>query len=179
MDQKEIFPPPPEFAKLASIKSLKEYEKLYEAAEKDPDKFWAERASDLHWFAPWKKAPAWSNPPFAKWFIGGKTTLSYNCLDRHLNGPRRNKAAIIWEGENFEQRIVTYQELHRRVSKFANALKSLGLRAGDRAIIYMPMIPEAAVAMLACARIGVTHSVVFGGFSAEALQNRSPDREAQ
>ena len=179
MDQKETFPPPPEFAKRASIGSLKDYEKLYAAADRDPEKFWAERARDLHWFAPWKKVLDWSNPPFAKWFIGGKTNLSYNCLDRHLNSARRNKAAIVWEGENFEQRILTYQELHRRVSKFANALKNLGLRTGDRAIIYMPMIPEAAVAMLACARIGVTHSVVFGGFSAEALKTRIQDLEAQ
>jgi acetyl-CoA synthetase len=179
MDQKETFPPPPEFSKRASISSLKEYEKLYAAADKDPEKFWAERARDLHWFAPWKQVLDWSNPPFAKWFIGGKTNVSYNCLDRHLNSARRNKAAIVWEGENFEQRILTYQELHRRVSKFANALKNLGLRTGDRAIIYMPMIPEAAVAMLACARIGVTHSVVFGGFSAEALKTRIHDLEAQ
>src|SRR5690242_8203203 len=104
MDQKEVFPPPPEFSKQASIKSLKEYDKLYSAANKDPEQFWAERARDLHWFAPWKKVLDWSNPPFAKWFIGGKTNVSYNCLDRHLNGARRNKAAIVWEGENFEQR---------------------------------------------------------------------------
>jgi len=179
MDQKEIFPPPPEFSSKATIKSMQEYRRLYDAAAKDPEKFWAERARDLHWFAPWKQVLDWSNPPFAKWFIGGKTNVAYNCIDRHLSGPRRNKAAIVWEGENFEQRILTYQELHRRVSKFANALKKLGLKAGSRAIIYMPMVPEAAVAMLACARIGVTHSVVFGGFSAEALKTRIQDLEAE
>ena len=179
MDQKEIFPPPPEFSSKATIKSMQEYQRLYDAAAKDPEKFWAERARDLHWFAPWKQVLDWSNPPFAKWFIGGKTNVAYNCIDRHLSGPRRNKAAIVWEGENFEQRILTYQELHRRVSKFANALKKLGLKAGSRSIIYMPMVPEAAVAMLACARIGVTHSVVFGGFSAEALKTRIQDLEAE
>src|SRR5262249_23214101 len=144
----------------------------------DPDKFWAERAHDLHWFAPWTKVLDWSDPPFAKWFVGGKTNVSYNCLDRHLSSWRRNKAAIVWEGEDFEQRTLTYQELHRRVSKFSNALKKLGAKTGDRAIIYMPMVPEAAIAMLACARLGVTHSVVFGGFSAEALKTRIQDLEA-
>src|SRR5262249_44087649 len=118
------------------------------------------------------------NPPFAKWFVGAKTNVSYNCLDRHLATPRRNQAAILWEGENFEQRILTYQELARRVAKLANALKALGMKTGDRAIIYMPMVPEAAVAMLACARLGITHSVVFGGFSAEALKTRIEDLEA-
>jgi acetyl-CoA synthetase len=179
MDQKEIFPPPPEFSSKAYIKSMQEYQRLYDAAAKDPERFWAERARDLHWFAPWKQVLDWSNPPFAKWFIEGKTNVAYNCIDRHLSSARRNKAAIVWEGENFEQRILTYQELHRRVSKFANALKKLGVKTGSRAIIYMPMVPEAAVAMLACARIGVTHSVVFGGFSAEALKTRIQDLEAE
>ena len=179
MDQKEIFPPPPEFSSKAYIKSMQEYQRLYDAAAKDPERFWAERARDLHWFAPWKQVLDWSNPPFAKWFIEGKTNVTYNCIDRHLSSARRNKAAIVWEGENFEQRILTYQELHRRVSKFGNALKKLGLKAGSRAIIYMPMVPEAAVAMLASARIGVTHSVVFGGFSAEALKTRIQDLEAE
>ncbi|MGH9554992.1 MAG: acetate--CoA ligase, partial [Terriglobales bacterium] len=158
---------------------MEEYERLYRAAADDPEKFWAERAQAVHWFSPWTKVLDWSNPPFAKWFVGGRTNVAYNCLDRHLTTWRRNKAAIIWEGENFEQRILTYQELHRKVAKFANALKQLGLKPGSRAIIYLPMIPEAAVAMLACARLGVTHSVVFGGFSAEALKARIQDLEAE
>jgi acetyl-CoA synthetase len=178
LELNEKFAPPKDFAQNAAVSSMEQYERLYKEAFDDPDKFWAERAAELDWFKKWDQVLDWSNPPFAKWFAGGKLNLSFNCLDRHLNGPRKNKAAIIWEGENFEQRILTYQELHRRVSKFANALKQLGLKSGDRSIIYMPMIPEAAVAMLACARIGVTHSVVFGGFSAEALKTRIQDLEA-
>ena len=183
MDQKQDspikFPPPKNFSETAAIGSMQQFEQIYQATLKDPEKFWAEQARELAWSTPWKQVLDWSNPPFAKWFVGGTTNVSYNCLDRHLAGARRNKAAIIWEGENFEQRILTYQELHRRVSKFANVLKHLGLRAGARSIIYMPMVPEAAIAMLACARIGVTHSVVFGGFSAEALKTRIQDLGAE
>ncbi len=179
MDHTEIFPPPDHFRETASIRSMEEYQRLYDEAASDPEKFWGECARDLHWFAPWTKVLDWSNPPFAKWFVGGRTNVAYNCLDRHLATRRRNQAAIIWEGENFEQRILTYQELHRKVCKFANALKKLGLGPTSKAIIYMPMIPEAAVAMLACARLGVTHSVVFGGFSAEALKARIQDLEAE
>src|SRR5216683_5286168 len=175
MEQNEIFAPPAEFSKAASTKSIQEYERLYKSAQDQPEAFWAEQAKNLHWFKPWTKVLDWSNPPFAQWFVGGKTNLSYNCIDRHLSTWRRTKAAIVWEGENFEQRILTYQELHRKVCKFANALKELGLKTGDRAIIYMPMIPEAAVAMLACTRLGIIHSVVFGGFSAEALKARVQD----
>ncbi|MGH9671177.1 MAG: acetate--CoA ligase [Terriglobales bacterium] len=178
MDQNEVFPPPKQFTEQASVRSMQEYERLYRTANDDPEKFWAERAQAVHWFAPWTKVLDWSDPPFARWFVGAKTNVSYNCLDRHLTTPRRNQAAILWEGENFEQRILTYQELARRVAKFANALKALDLKSGDRAIIYMPMVPEAAVAMLACARLGITHSVVFGGFSAEALKTRIEDLEA-
>jgi acetyl-CoA synthetase len=178
LELNEKFPPPTDFAKRATISSMDQYERMYKDALADPDKFWSERAGELDWFKKWDQVLDWSNPPFAKWFIGGKLNLSFNCLDRHLTGPRKNKAAIIWEGENFEQRILTYQELHRRVAKFANALKQLGLKSGDRSIIYMPMVPEAAIAMLACARIGVTHSVVFGGFSAEALKTRIQDLDA-
>ncbi len=179
MDQQETFQPPERFRDKASIRSMEEYQRLYDEAARDPEKFWGERAGDLHWFAPWTKVLDWSDPPFAKWFVGGRTNVAYNCLDRHLSTWRRNQAAIIWEGENFEQRILTYQELHRKVCKFANALKKLGLKPGSRAIIYMPMIPEAAIAMLACARLGVTHSVVFGGFSSEALKARIQDLEAE
>ena len=178
MEQNEAFAPPAEFSKSAFTKSMQEYEQLYQSALDHPENFWAEQAKAVHWFQPWKQVLDWSNPPFAKWFVGAKTNVAYNCLDRHLNTWRRTKAAIIWEGENFEQRILTYQELYRKVCKFANALKELGLKTGDRSIIYMPMVPEAAIAMLACARLGITHSVVFGGFSAEALKTRIQDLEA-
>ena len=178
MEQYEKFSPSKEFSSKAAISSMEQYDKLVALADKDPDKFWTERAADIHWFKKWDKVCDWSNPPFAKWFVGAKTNVSYNCIDRHLTNWRRNRAAIVWEGENFEQRTLTYSELHRKVCKFSNALKSLGMQSGDRAIIYMPMVPEAAVAMLACARIGVIHSVVFGGFSAESLKNRIQDLEA-
>jgi len=179
MEQNEIFAPPAEFSKSAHIKSIQQYEEMYRQAQQDPEQFWAGQAKALHWFTPWSKVLDWSNPPFSKWFVGGKTNVAYNCVDRHLASWRRNKAAIVWEGENFEQRILTYQELYRKVCKFANALKDLGLKTDSKAIIYMPMVPEAAIAMLACARIGVTHSVVFGGFSAEALKTRIQDLEAE
>ena len=139
-----------------------------------PEEFWGKFAGErLHWFSKWSQVLEWA-PPFAKWFVGGKTNMAYNCVDRHLTTPRKNKAAIIWEGEPGDERVLTYQELYRQVARFANALKKLGLKAGDRAIIYMPMIPELPIAMLACARLGITHSVVFGGFSAEALKSPNP-----
>jgi acetyl-CoA synthetase len=178
MDQTKKYTPPAEFSKQAAVSSMEQYQKLYDRSIKDPDGFWAEQAQAVDWFSPWKQVLDWSNPPFAKWFVGATTNVAYNCLDRHLKSWRRNKAAILWEGENFEQRILTYQELYRKVCKFANALKSRGHKKGDRAIIYMPMVPEAAVAMLACARLGIIHSVVFGGFSAEALKARIQDLEA-
>jgi len=174
-----LFPPSPAFSARAHVPSRAAYDELRQRALADPQAFWGERAqAELHWFEPFHTVLDWQ-PPFAQWFVGGKTNVSYNCLDRHLEGWRRNKAALIWEGENFEQRVLTYQELHRRVSKLANALKRLGYAAGDRAIIYLPMIPEAAVAMLACARLGIIHSVVFAGFSSEALRSRIDDLEAQ
>src|ERR1017187_3182682 len=174
------FKPSAAFAKKAHIKSLAEYRKLYTESIKSPKTFWSRMAKELHWFKPWKKLLEWDEP-FAKWFIGGQINLSYNCLDRHLDGPRRNKAAIIWEGEPAttgkagEERVLTYAGLHREVCRFANVLKRNGIVKGDRIIIYMPMVPEAAIAMLACARIGATHSVVFGGFSAQALIDRIHD----
>jgi len=175
----DLFPPPPEFAARAHVGSRASYDGLRKLALDDPEEFWGARArAGLHWFEPFRAVLEWK-PPFAQWFLGGKTNVSFNCLDRHLAGWRRNKAALIWEGENFEQRILTYQELHRRVCQFAHALRGLGYQAGDRAIIYLPMIPEAAVAMLACARLGITHSVVFAGFSSEALRTRIDDLEAQ
>ncbi|HTK94393.1 MAG TPA: acetate--CoA ligase [Terriglobales bacterium] len=179
MDEHEIFQPPQHFVEQASIRSMKEYDDLYRAAAADPEKFWGEQAKQLDWSTPWTKVLDWSDPPFAKWFVGGTLNASANCLDRHLNTWRRNKAAILWEGEDFEQRTLTYLELHRKVAKLANALKKLGYKKGDRAILYMPMVPEAAVAMLACARLGIIHSVVFGGFSAEALKTRIQDLHAQ
>jgi acetyl-CoA synthetase len=151
---------------------------LYERAAADPQAFWAEWARKLEWFEPWREVLEWT-PPHSRWFVGGKLNAAYNCLDRHLGGWRRNKAALIWEGEPGDTRTYTYWDLHREVSKFANVLKSLGVRKGDRVAIYLPMVPEAAIAMLACARIGAPHSVVFGGFSAESLRDRITDAEAK
>ena len=171
------FPPPEAFARTARVKSLAEYEALYARADKDPEGFWSEIARELHWFQPWSKVLEW-DAPWVKWFVGATTNLAYNCLDRHLGTARRNKAALVWEGEPGDRRTLTYHELHRDVCRFANALEGLGVKAGDRVMIYLPMIPEAAIAMLACARIGATHSVVFGGFSAEALRDRANDAGA-
>src|SRR3954454_7455564 len=165
MSDQDVFPPPKHFAEQAHIRSMAEYERLYRAATDDPEEFWAEQAEQLHWFTKWSKVLDWSRPPYAKWFVGGKLNASYNCLDRHL-ATRGDKTAVIWEGEPGEIRRFTYRELHAEVSKFANVLKSLGVQTGDRVAIYLPLIPEAVVAMLACARVGAAHSVVFGGFSA-------------
>ncbi len=178
LKERRLFKPKPDFSAHAHIKSLKEYQRLSREAERDPEKFWGKIAQELHWFKPWKKILEWK-PPFAKWFIGGKTNLSYNCLDRHLSTPRKNKAAIIWEGEPGDSRTLTFQDLHREVSKFANVLLNLGVKAGDRVAIYMPMVPELPIAMLACARIGATHSIIFGGFSASALRDRINDAKVK
>jgi len=170
---------PKEFSKKAQVGSMAAYKKLYQQALDSPETFWAAIGErEIHWFEKWNHVFEW-NPPFVKWFVGAKTNLSYNCLDRHLASWRKNKAAIVWEGEAGDQQVLTYQELHRRVSRFANVLKGLGLKTGDAAIIYMPMIPELPIAMLACARMGITHSVVFGGFSAEALKTRIQDLESK
>jgi acetyl-CoA synthetase len=174
LHEQRVFEPPAAFAARARVKSMAEYEALYERAKNDPEGFWADIARELVWFRPWTHVLEWSLPD-ARWFTGAQTNLAYNCLDRHLDTPRRDKAALIWEGEPGDQRVLTYAELHREVCKFANVLESLGVEAGDRVAIYMPMIPEAAIAMLACARIGAPHSVVFGGFSAEALADRIED----
>jgi acetyl-CoA synthetase len=179
MSEIPVYPPSPDFVSKAHVQGLEGYRALYERAKEHPEEFWGELAEkELFWFEKWSHVFEW-NPPYAKWFVGGKTNVSYNCLDRHLATARKNKAAIIWEGEAGEQRTLTYQELHRLVCRFASVLENRGLKAGDRAIIYMGMVPEVAVAMLACARLGVTHSVVFGGFSAEALRTRIQDLEAQ
>jgi acetyl-CoA synthetase len=172
------FPPSAEFSAKAWVKSFDEYQALCKRADSDPDAFWTECARNLHWFKPFSKTLEW-NFPFAKWFVGGTINASYNCLDRHLDGPRRNKAALIWEGEPGDSRVLTYQMLADEVGRCANGLKSLGVKDGDRVAIYMPLVPEAAIAMLACARIGAIHSVVFGGFSSEALADRINDAEAK
>jgi acetyl-CoA synthetase len=163
-------PPPPEFRARAQVRD----ESLYAEAERDPEAFWAKFASELEWSRKWDKVLDWQ-PPHAKWFVGGKLNLSVNCLDRHVRGGKRNKAALIWEGEPGDRRTLTYFDLHRQVSQFANVLKSLGVKKGDRVALYLPLIPELAIAMLACARIGAVHSVVFGGFSAESLRDRIND----
>ncbi len=151
---------------------------IYARAAADPEAFWAEWARQLDWIEPWDRVLDW-RPPHAQWFVGGKLNAAYNCVDRHLTGPRRNKAALIWEGEPGDTRVLTYWDLYREVSKFANVLKRLGVGKGDRVAIYLPMIPEAVVAMLACARIGAPHSVVFGGFSSESLRDRINDARAK
>ena len=172
--ENRVFPPPAEFSSKAHIKSLEEYEALYKQSIEDPETFWAGVAKELHWFKPWDKVLDW-NLPWAKWFVGGKTNLCYNCVDRHATGVRANKTAIIWEGEPGEVRRLTYAELHIEVQKFANALKALGIKKGDRIAVYMGMTPELAIALLACARIGAVHSVIFGGFAATAIADRVND----
>ena len=178
LKEERIFAPAADFAAQAHVGSAADYERWTRLAEENPEKFWADVANELEWFSPWRTVLEWK-APFAKWFVGATTNLSHNCLDRHLTNGRRNKAAIIWEGEPGDSRTLTYHDLHREVSKFANVLKHLGVSKGDRVGIYLPMIPEAAIAMLACARIGAAHSVVFGGFSAEALRDRLNDAQAK
>jgi acetyl-CoA synthetase len=177
LKENRLFEPPEEFSRNSHVKSLEEYERLYKEAESDPEGFWSRIARELHWFKTWDTVLEW-DLPWAKWFIGGKINLSYNCLDRHVASWRRNKAAYIWEGEPGEIRTITYQQLLLEVSKVANALKSLGIKKGDTVAIYMGMLPELPIAMLACARIGATHSVVFGGFSANALIDRINDAQS-
>lgn len=178
LKETRVFAPTAEFSAQAHVKSLADYEKLYQRAAADPVAFWAEQAETLSWFKKWDTILEWKEP-HAKWFVGGKLNASFNCLDRHLAGPRKNKAAIVWEGEPGDSRVLRYQDLHREVCKFANVLKGQGIKAGDRITIYMPMIPELAIAMLACARIGATHSIVFGGFSSEAVADRNNDAKAR
>jgi acetyl-CoA synthetase len=167
------FPPPADFSQHAHVRDGS----LYKEAERDPEAFWARFAGELEWSRPWDRVLDWQ-PPHAKWFVGGRLNLSVNCLDRHIRGARRNKAALIWEGEPGDRRMLTYFDLYRQVCAFANVLKSLGVKKGDRVAIYLPLVPELAIAMLACARIGAVHSVVFGGFSAESLRDRINDAGA-
>jgi acetyl-CoA synthetase len=174
LTENRAFPPSDEFRAQANVRDAA----IYEQASRDPEGFWANFARELEWSSPWTRVLEW-NPPHAKWFVGGKINASVNCLDRHVRTARRNKAAIIWEGEPGDRRTLTYFDLHREVCQFANVLKSLGVSRGDRVAIYLPLIPELAIAMLACARIGAVHSVVFGGFSAESLRDRINDAEAR
>src|SRR6476659_2686716 len=175
--EKRVFKPAPDFSSKAKIKSLAQDRRMYREAMQQPAKFWGREASELGWRAKWKKVLEWK-APFAKWFVGGKLNISENCLDRHLTGPRRNKAAIIWEGEPGDKRTLTYQQLHHEVCRFANVLKRNKIKKGDRVIIYLPNISEAAIAMLACERIGAVHSEVFGGFSADSIRDRINDSGA-
>jgi acetyl-CoA synthetase len=185
LHENRLFRPSKDFAKQARIKSLAEYRKLYKESVVSPEKFWGKRAKEeLAWFKPWKKVLEWKEP-FAKWFVGGQLNVSHNCLDRHLGTAVANKAALIWEGEPAtpgkpgEERTLTYKQLHREVCLFANVLKRNGAKKGDRVLIYLPMVPEAAIVMLACARIGAVHSVVFGGFSAQSVADRIQDSQAK
>jgi len=178
MREDRVFPPPAEFAGKARIGSLAEYERMYERSIAEPEEFWAEAAGELEWFAPWTSVLDGSGP-HAKWFAGGKLNLSHNCVDRHAKGARKDKVALLWEGEPGEVRKLTFAELHAEVQKFANVLKSLGVKKGDRVALYMGMAPELAIALLACARIGAVHSVIFGGFAAHAISDRVNDSDCQ
>jgi len=179
LNETRIFPPSPSFSQQASIGSMAQYQAIYDTSIQDVEGFWAKEAREhLHWFKPFETTLEWDEP-FAKWFVGGQTNVSYNCLDAHVNNGLGDKVAIYWEGEPGDQRTVTYADLLRDVSRFANGLKKLGVQKGDRISIYMPMVPELAVAMLACARVGAIHSVIFGGFSAEAIADRNNDAQAR
>jgi acetyl-CoA synthetase len=179
LDESRLFPPPAEFTEKAVIRTREQYEDLYARARDQRDEFWKEQALEhLHWFEPFGDVCQW-DPPNAKWFVGGKTNASYNCLDRNIDQGRGDKTAIIWEGEPGDTRTLTYKELRQEVCKCAAALKELGIGVGDRVSIYMPMTPELAIAMLACARIGAIHSVIFAGFSAESIADRNHDAEAK
>ncbi len=180
--EKRKFKPDPAFARKANVPGQAAYNRMAKAAEKNPERFWAQQAREhVSWFVPWKKVLDWKLP-FAKWFVGAKTNVSFNCLDRHLEGEnawRKNKAAIIWEGEPGDTRVLTYGDLHREVCKFANVLKSQNVKKGDRIVLYMPLIPELAIAMLACTRIGAVHSIIFGGVSADSIRDRIKDAQAK
>ena len=174
LQEDRSFAPSEEFRKHAHVSDPS----IYEKAAQDPEAFWSGFAKELEWIKPWSKVLEW-NPPDAKWFVGGKINISANCLDRHVRTARRNKAAFIWEGEPGDRRTLTYFDLYRQVCQFANVLKQLGVKKGDRVALYLPLIPELAVSMLACARIGAIHSVVFGGFSAESLRDRINDSKCK
>src|SRR5437899_6517457 len=174
LKEKEEYPPPKAFRKDAWVHDPK----VPREAAADPQRYWADRAKEFVWIKKWSKVLEWK-APFAKWFVGGRINITQNCLDRHLDSSRRNKAAVVWEGEPGDRRVLTYQMVWREVNRFANVLKGLGVNRGDRVTIYMPMIPELPIAMLACARIGAIHSVIFGGFSAKAIQDRAEDSHSE
>ena len=174
LQEDRTFPPPEAFVRQANVSDPN----VYAEAAADPEAFWARFAAELDWFKPWDKVLEW-NPPYAQWFVGGQLNASYNCIDRHLASARRNKAAIIWEGEPGDRQVYTYWDLYREVCRFANGLKSLGVQKGDRVTIYLPMVPELPIAMLACARVGAAHSVIFGGFSAESIRDRLDDSQSK
>ncbi len=178
MHERRLFPPTAEFSQRARIGSANAYQALWDDAQRDPIAFWGKYARELHWFKPYQRVLEW-NEPLAAWFVGGQTNVSYNCLDAHLDTPRDSKTAIVWEGEPGEIRSFTYRELHREVCRAANMLKRQGIGPGDVVSIYMPMVPELAIAMLACARIGAVHSIIFAGFSAEAIADRNHDASAK
>ncbi|HXF42677.1 MAG TPA: AMP-binding protein, partial [Pyrinomonadaceae bacterium] len=173
LKENRSFPPSEAFVKQANL-GPEEYRQMLEKAEADTTGFWEDRARELDWFSGWEKALEW-NPPFAKWFVGGKINASYNCLDRHLKSGKGDKTAIIWEGEPGEVRKLSYREVYEEVCRLSNALKKIGVEKGDRIAMYMPLVPELAISMLAAARIGATHTVIFGGFSAEAIRDRVND----
>src|SRR3989338_7067733 len=177
LKENRVFEPRPEFSTQATIPSLEEYKGLYEFSQKDPDRFWTEQAQQLEWVKKWDKLLEW-DPPDAKWFVDGKINVSYNCWDRHVK-TRGSKTAILWEGEPGDQRSLTYAELYQEVGRFSNVLKNLGLKKSDRVILYMPMVPELVIAMLACARLGLVHSLIFGGFSSTAIEDRLHDSQAK
>ena len=178
LEETPVFKPSKEFSLEAEFKNFAEYKKLHAKSLSNPEKFWAREASNLVWSKKWKKVLNWKLP-YAEWFTGGQLNASENCLDRHIDGPRRNKAAIIWEGEPGDKKTLTYLQLHREVCVFANILKRNGVKKGDRVLIYMPLVPEAVIAMLGCARIGAVHTVVFGGFSSESIKDRLADSGAK
>src|ERR1700704_2572364 len=173
LKEKRRFPPPKELVKHANVKSPS----VYKEAAKNPARFWERFAKELDWFKPWKTTLQWKAPN-AKWFVGGKLNVAYNCLDRHVATSRKTKAAIIWEGEPGDTRVLTYWDLYREVNRFAAALKRRGVKRGDRVTIYMPMVPETAIVMLACTRIGAPHSVIFGGFAPDAVKERVHDAQS-
>lgn len=179
MKESRKFPPAPEFSNAAHIKSLEEYRGMHQKSLEDPEGFWAGVASELHWFKPWTAVLDESDKPFFKWFVDGKTNLCYNCVDRHLAEPTADKVAILWEGEPGDTRTLTYRDLHREVCRFANVLKKLGIGKGDSVALYLPMTPELAIAVLACARIGAVHSVIFAGFSADSVKDRVLDAKSK
>ena len=178
LQENRSFPPPAEFVEQANISSQEQYLELWNRAKDDPTGFWGDLAQELEWAQPYENVLE-GEMPDTKWFTGGKINASVNCIDRHLDSWRKNKAAIIWEGEPGDTRVLRYQDLHREVCKFANCLKKLGIETGDRVTLYMPMVPELAIAMLACSRIGATHSIIFGGFSADAIADRNNDAQAK